>query len=93
MEKYKKIKKGMENLVGKRFSVDSLNAHLSKLFKEEIKVEDVNVNDDDFGDYNLLFESTNPDTYGFFDIYYLPMRKPGYDGETIYITEVAYEFA
>jgi hypothetical protein len=29
---------------------------------------------------------------GFFDIYMLPMRRKGFDGADMYITEVGYEF-
>jgi hypothetical protein len=39
-----------------------------------------------------MFDSTKDETYGYFDIYMLPMRRQGFDGATFYVTEVGYEF-
>ncbi len=93
-EKQKDIVNFLESLVHKRFSEENLNKVLSEKFGEEIIVEDVSSlrNDDGLADYNLMFNSEKEDTYGYFDIYMLPMRCTGFDGATMYITEIGYEF-
>jgi len=84
----------LEGLVHKRYNLDSLNEELSKHFNEEIKAEFVNQDDEenDLTDFNIMFDSTNEETYGYFDIYVLMMRREGFDGSTFMITEVGYEF-
>ena len=89
----------LESLVGQRFNTESLEAYLSENFNEEIKVENVSQGridsgeeDDELADWNLMFNSENQETYGYFDIYMLPMRRAGFDGATFYVTEVSYEF-
>ena len=93
------VVKFLESLVGQRFNLDTLNANLSKHFNETIRVENVSQgridsgeSDDELTDWNLMFDSTKDETYGYFDIYFLPMRRPGFDGATFYVTEVGYEF-
>jgi hypothetical protein len=67
-------------------------------FGETIKVENVtlsriaNGDEDELTDYNLMFDLEREDQYGYFDIYMLPLRKEGFDGSTMMITEVGYEF-
>jgi hypothetical protein len=89
-DKKTQIVNKLEDLVNNRFTLLTLNDKLNKIFGEEITIEDItdSKDDNDFSDYNLLFESKNEDTYGWFDIYYLKTR---YD-DVIYITEVSYEF-
>jgi len=84
----------LESLVGRRFNKDKLEKRLFQIFGQKITVEDVTKydDDDDKSDYNLLFEVRDNIISGFFDVYYLPLRKEGYLGETMYITEVDYEF-
>ena len=92
----------LENLVGKRFSIESLNKTLSDFFGTTIQVYnasqgriDNGEDDDELADWNLMFayesqdENANPIDG---DIYFLPMRREGFDGATMYITEVGYEF-
>jgi hypothetical protein len=93
------VVKFLESLVGQRFNLDTLNANLSKHFNETIRVENVSQgridsgeSDDELTDWNLMFNSENQETYGYFDIYMLPMRRAGFDGATFYVTEVGYEF-
>jgi hypothetical protein len=95
----KEVVKFLESLVGQRFNLDTLNANLSKHFNETIRVENVSQgridsgeSDDELTDWNLMFNSENQETYGYFDIYMLPMRRAGFDGATFYVTEVGYEF-
>jgi hypothetical protein len=92
--KQKKLVRDLESLVHDRHSIDSLNGKLSEFAGEPIHVCDVTSSKDecDTSDWNLLFEIKDEELYGFFDIYYLKMRKPGYVGETMYITEISYQF-
>jgi hypothetical protein len=80
----------LEQLVHNRFSTESLNKKLSDFFGEPIEVQEAN--SEDLADFNLMFNLEREDQYGYFDIYMLPMRREGFDGSTMYITEVAYEF-
>ena len=84
------IAKAMEALVGERFTLLTLNDMLNEMFGESLTIVDTTDSKDenDFSDNTLLFESTNDDTYGFFDIYYLNTRED----DVIYITEVSYDF-
>lgn len=80
----------LEQLVHNRFSMESLNKKLSDFFGEPIEVQEAS--SEDVADFNLMFNLEREDQYGYFDIYMLPMRREGFDGSTMYITEVAYEF-
>ena len=88
------ITKGLEDLVHHRFSYERLNKILCRLFKVndiiisecEAEAEELN------GDYDMEFAITKPIIGGIFDIYYLPMKRKGINGEEIYITEVGYTF-
>lgn len=92
--RHKQVVKFLEGLVGQRFNLDTLNEKLSKHFGEKIKCGFVNENDDtnELVDWNIMFDSEKDETYGYFDIYVLKMRRPGFDGATFYVTEVGYEF-
>lgn len=89
-EQQLQIVQKLEGLVNQRFTLLTLNELLNEIFEENITIEDTTdgKDDNDFSDYTLLFESTNEDTYGWFDIYYLKTRED----DVIYITEVSYEF-
>lgn len=80
----------LENLVHRRYKISELNEYLSEHFYEEIEVNEATINKDDCdtSDFNLIFESLEKDTYGYFDIYYLPTREEN----VILITEVGYQF-
>ena len=84
----------LEGLVHKRFNIETLNEELSKHFNEKITAGFVNEDDDDneLADWNIMFDSENEDTYGYFDIYVLKMRRAGFDGADFLVTEVGYEF-
>lgn len=88
----------LENLVYRRFSEERLNEALTMFFGESIKVENVtlsrieNGDEDELTDYNLMFDLEREEQYGYFDIYMLPLRREGFDGSTMMITEVGYEF-
>jgi hypothetical protein len=82
----------LESLVGSRYSIETLNTKLSEIFNEKISVEDCTNLDNEPCDYDLMFNSENEETYGYFDIYFLKMINKGFDGADMYITEIAYEF-
>ena len=89
----------LEGLVGQRFSMQSLNDKLEKVFKQKVELENTSLlreqenDDDDLADYNLMFNiEDGSEQSGFFDVYMLPMRRKGFDGADMYITEVGYEF-
>ena len=89
----------LEGLVGQRFSMQSLNDKLEKVFKQKVELQNTSLlreqenDDDDLADYNLMFNiEDGSEQSGFFDIYMLPMRRKRFDGADMYITEVGYEF-
>jgi hypothetical protein len=84
----------LEGLVGQRFNEQTLNERLSKLFECEVKVEDISDKEDELADYNFVFGFGNADSelYGFGDIYFLKMRREGFDNTTFYVTEVNVDF-
>lgn len=96
MSKFKEIEieVALEELVGQRFNKETLEAKLSTLFKQPITVEDISKDDDELVDFNLLtnFDNEETDMFGYVDIYFLPMRREGFDGATFYITEIIVQF-
>jgi len=80
----------LEFLVHRRYTAEDLNKYLSLHFYEEIEVSDVTANKDDCdtSDFNWMFNSVEKDTFGYFDIYFLPTREPN----VFLITEVGFEF-
>ena len=84
----------LEELVGKRFNEETLNHRLTDIFQWEVKVEDISDKEDELSDYNFVFGfgDTDSELYGFGDIYFLKMRREGFDGATFYVTEVNVEF-
>ena len=88
------IRVGLEDLVGSRFNKESLEEKLTEIFGVPIVVDDIHSDADELVDYNFLggFDIPERELYGYFDIYFLKMRRPGFDNADIYITEVAIEF-
>jgi len=91
-----KVIQVLEGLVHDRFSMESLAVHLQNEFdlEKHLEIEDVTDNKDecDTNDYNLM---CCLDAHGIFcdiDIYFLRLRKPDYNNNTIYVTEVGWEF-
>jgi hypothetical protein len=92
----------LENLVYGRESMESLNAKLTEFFGKKIEVcnvsqsrEESDGDEDDLTDWNLMFafESEDDDDNPVDgDIYMLPMRREGFDGADMFITEIGYEF-
>ena len=86
----------LEGLVGSRFSMESLAVHLQHEFdlEKHLVIEDVTDNKDecDTSDYNLMCCLEKKDIFCDIDVYYLKLRKTDDNGNTIYITEVGYEF-
>lgn len=90
-EKQRQIVLGLESLLHYRFSEADLNKKLSELFGEEIVAR--KVDDPEWtGDWYFTFESEQEGISGWFDIYYLEMRKHDDDDLHFYVTEVAFGF-
>ena len=99
MKTQTEIKTFLEGLVQSRFNMNTLNAKVSEFFGTKIEIINVSLenldegNNDELADWNLMFNiEDGTDQSGFYDIYFLPMRREGFDGATMYITEVGYEF-
>ena len=94
--KQKKVVKILEDLVGSRFSLETLSKYLQGEFKLDapMVIEDVTDGKDecDNSDYNLMCCLEKKDIFCDIDVYYLKLRKTDDNGNTIYITEVGYEF-
>lgn len=97
----KKAIEFLENLVYGRESIESLNKKLSEHFGGKIEVFnasqgriDSGEDDDELADFNLMFNIGGEDNElsGYYDIYMLPMRREGFDGATMFITEISWEF-
>jgi hypothetical protein len=87
----------LEELVHKRFNKETLEAYLTEKFSYPITLDDVSRDDDELSDYNFIgnIDIKYPDGFHLFadiDIYFLKMRRAGWDDSDIYITEVSYEF-
>jgi len=93
-KKEHEIRVQLESFVGNRFTKESLEKTLSIIFDVDIVLDDISHEEDELGDYNFLghFDIPEKELYGFFDIYFLKMRRPGFDDADIYVTEVAIEF-
>lgn len=90
----KEISSSLESVVQGRFTKESLERDLTTIFGVDIVLEDISREDDELGDYNFIghFDIPGSNLYGYFDIYFLKMRRPGFDGSDLYVTEVAIEF-
>ena len=85
----------LEKLVHNRFSVESLEKKLSENFGgEEIHIElgYLDVEEETASDWNYMFTSEQDVIGGDFDIYVLMHRNKDNYGNTMYVTEVGYEF-
>jgi hypothetical protein len=102
-QKQNEIVNFLEGLLQNRFSLKSLNEKLSTFFECKIECENntqIRLDANDFdcdedlpNDWNLMFNvEDGTEQSGFYDIYMLPMRRKGFSGEDMYITEVGYEF-
>ena len=81
----------LESLVHRRFNKESLEKKLSDIFGEPITIE-LGCEDVDYlPDWNYMFSVENDEIGGDFDIYVL-MHKPSTDKNTMYVTEVGYDF-
>jgi hypothetical protein len=94
--KQKKVINVLENLVGKRFCLETLEMELKERFKldDYIGIVDVTPDKDecDTSDWNLMGCLNAKGIFCDFDIYFLNLRKKDWDGNTFYVTEVGYEF-
>jgi len=91
----KQIATYLEELVGQRFNEQTLNKRLSDIFLWDVKVEDISDKEDELVDYNFVFsfgKDEDSELYGYGDIYFLKMRREGFDESTFYVTEVNVDF-
>ena len=85
----------LEKLVHNRYSIESLEKKLSEIFGgEEIHIElgYLDVKDETASDWNYMFTSEQDVIGGDFDIYVLMQRNKDINGNTMYVTEISYEF-
>ncbi len=93
----------LEDLVHRRFNLKTLSEEVSKIFGKDVSIVnntqirldngDYDTDEDLSWDWNLMFNiEDGTENSGFYDIYFLPMRRAGYNKENMYITEIGYEF-
>jgi hypothetical protein len=91
-EKQTAIVIALEHLVQRRFNKESLEKELSRIFGQPITLE-LGCEDVDYlSDWNYMFNVENDEIGGDFDIYVLMHRNKDIWGNTMYVTEVGYDF-
>ena len=80
-DRYEEILLSCNDLVGQRFTIETLNDTLNERF--EVKGQMFSGGEQDHEDFSLYFRI---DPERAFDIYYLKMRRPDKFGNDIYIT-------
>lgn len=85
----KKIIEELNSLVGSRYNMETLQKKAINILGKNISIELV---ENDCSDWNIMINSYEEETYGFYDVYVLMMKNTGFDGSTFYVTEVSYEF-
>ena len=90
----KQIATLLEELVGQRFNEETLSHRLTDIFEWEVIVDNISEKEDELADYNFVFGfgDIGSELYGYGDIYFLKMRREGFDGATFYVTEVNVDF-
>jgi hypothetical protein len=92
-KKQRKIAKAMESLVHKRFNEETLKAELNKIFGKEIDGFELGYDDvEEFPDWDYMFAVNDDEIGGDFDVYVLMHKNKDMFGNTLYVTEVAYDF-
>lgn len=86
------IAEKLESLVHSRFNKKTLEQELSKIFNENIRLVLGCQDNNTAPDWNYIFCSDNEEYGGDFDIYVLKQRHKDNFGNTIYVTEVCYNF-
>ena len=82
----------LELLIGKRFNEESLNNELSKIFCESIKVLLDTDDDNENSDYHYTFSSDDEEFGGEFDLYFLKHKNIDELNNTLYITDIDFNF-
>lgn len=85
----KNIVKCLENLVHKRFNLNTLQKEIEKIFNIG-NIELIECTE--YIDKCYMFAINKQNIGGVFDVMYLPMTNKGRDGETMYITEIGFMF-
>lgn len=86
------IAQALERLVHHRFNLDTLNRAISDILGEEVSLELGRLDITDEPDWCYQWNSEKNGTYGYYDIYVLMQRNEDWNGNTMYVTEVGYEF-
>jgi hypothetical protein len=92
MKKQEQIISQLNGLVHNRFNKESLEKRLSEIFGEIITIELGNEDVDYLMDWNYMFTSEQEIIGGDFDIYVLMSKPNSTDSNTMYVTEIGYEF-
>lgn len=92
LEQQREIKLALESLVHQRFNKESLEEKLSQIFNERITIELGYEDVEEFPDWNYMFTSEQPIIGGDFDVYVLMHKNNDMFGNTMFVTEVGYEF-
>lgn len=91
-EKQTAIVIALEHLVQHRFNKESLEKELSRIFGQPVTLE-LGCEDVDYlSDWNYMFNVEDDEIGGDFDIYVLMHRNKDIWGNTMYVTEVGYDF-
>jgi hypothetical protein len=91
-EQHRQIARELEALVHHRFNIDTLNKKVSEILGEEVQLELGRLDVQDEPDWCYQWNSEQEETYGYYDIYVLMQRNEDWNGNTMYVTEVGYEF-
>jgi hypothetical protein len=92
-QKQKQTLVKLENIVGYRFNEMTLKQKLSEIFGEQVSMLEVD-EDGLVCDYEYTVGVSNEESemYGYGSIYYLKMRESNDEDNTLYVTEVGYNF-
>ena len=94
-KRQEEVEKQFRALLHRRFNEESLNKELSRIFGEEVKVHEFLDDEEWDGDWCYTFEISSGELEGYFDLYFLKMKKQREDyddGLRFYITELTYNF-
>ena len=79
-------------MVHRRFNIHTLNRAVSEILGENVSLELGRLDCENEPDWCYQWNSEKEDTYGYYDIYVLMQKGEDWNGNTMYVTEVGYEF-
>ena len=89
---HRRIARDLEGLVHRRFNIHTLNRAVSEILGENVSLEIGRLDCENEPDWCYQWNSEKEDTYGYYDIYVLMQKECDWNGNTMYVTEVGYEF-